>query len=215
MIHPKNTSARTTLLAALLAACSSLPLTSSAQTHDLAHDRAQHLQHGINASLWFAQSRDYSIQRLRTFTTADDIALMEKLGFDHVRLSIDSAPLLQGDTPSHATPADFLAELDRVVDLMLQHHLAVIIDIHPEEPYKTALRTGDDSVEHFAMLWSRLAKHFSTRDPNQVFFEIMNEPEQSDAFRWIGIEAPRRRSHSQSRSPAHHHRHRRPLFRPL
>ena len=72
---------------------------------------------------------------------------------------------------------------------MLQHHLAVIVDIHPETPYKTALRTGDESVEHFADLWSGLAKHFSNRDPNMVFFEIMNEPEQPDAYRWIGIEA--------------------------
>jgi aryl-phospho-beta-D-glucosidase BglC (GH1 family) len=151
---------------------------------DLAHQRAQQLRHGINASLWFAQSpHNYSLERLQTFTTADDIALMEKLGFDHVRVSIDPTPLLPGGDSS------FLTELDHVVDLMLAHHLAVIIDIHPESPYKSALRTGDDSVDHFVQLWSRLAKHFSTRDPNLVFFEIMNEPEQTDPYRWIGIEA--------------------------
>src|SRR6516164_7879776 len=36
--------------------------------------RVEHLRHGINASQWFAQSRDYSPQRLRTYTTPDDIA---------------------------------------------------------------------------------------------------------------------------------------------
>nr|WP_254061437.1 hypothetical protein [Granulicella sp. L60] len=54
---------------------------------DIAWGRAQSLQHGIDASLWFAQSRDYTVERLRSFTTEDDITLMEKLGFDHVRLS--------------------------------------------------------------------------------------------------------------------------------
>ena len=51
----------------------------------------EHLRHGINASEWLAQSRDYSPQRLRTFTTLDDIATMHSMGFDHVRLSIDPA----------------------------------------------------------------------------------------------------------------------------
>jgi aryl-phospho-beta-D-glucosidase BglC (GH1 family) len=180
----------TRLLLALLVAVAGLAAMARAAGPELAHERAQRLRHGINASLWFAQSsRDYSVERLRTFTTADDIALMAKLGFDHVRLSVDSSPLLSGDPFGHPGSSPFLAELDRVVDLMLQHHLAVIVDIHPEEPYKAALRTGDDSVERFASLWARLAQHFGTRDPNSVFFEIMNEPEQTDPYRWIGIEA--------------------------
>ena len=177
-----------TLFPALLA-CFSVVMQGQNATQDLAYQRVQRLQHGINASLWFAQSpRDYTVERLRTFTTADDITLMEKLGFDHVRLSVDATPLT-AELVGRSSSSGFLAELDRVVDLMLQHHLAVIVDIHPEEPYKAALRTGDDAVEHFAGLWSRLADHYSSRDPNMVFFEIMNEPEQTDLYRWIGIEA--------------------------
>lgn len=44
---------------------------------DVAWTRARSLEHGINASLWFAQSRDYTIERLRSFTTEDDVALMD------------------------------------------------------------------------------------------------------------------------------------------
>ncbi len=58
--------------------------------------RAQHLRHGINASEWFAQSaNDYSAARTNRYTDAQDIALMARLGFDHVRLSIDAVPLEQ------------------------------------------------------------------------------------------------------------------------
>lgn len=155
----------------------------------LAFSRAQHLEHGINASMWFAQSPgNYSVERLRTFTTSDDIALMHQLGFDHVRLSIDADPLLAWlRSPDGATP--FMVELDRVVKTMNDQKLAVIVDIHPESAYKAQLLHGTDSVERFAMLWRALAKHFSSTDPDLVFFEIMNEPEQDDPYRWQGIES--------------------------
>jgi len=35
----------------------------------------------------------------------------------------------------------------------------------------------------------RLAAHFAARDPDRVFFEILNEPEVNDAYRWAGIQA--------------------------
>ncbi len=83
------------LLAAILFPALLTPSpTHAQQTDDLAFQRAQHLRHGINTSDWFAQSGDYSVQRLRTFTTDDDIRLIHHLGFDHIRISIDADPLL-------------------------------------------------------------------------------------------------------------------------
>lgn len=154
---------------------------------DLAAGRAQHLRHGINASMWFAQSpHNYSRERLQTYTTADDIALIARMGFDHVRLSIDADPLVEWQRNGNST--DFMTELDRVVKIMLANHLAVILDIHPESSYKAPLRQGTDSVKHFTSLWRALAAHFASSDPEHVFFEIMNEPEQDDPYRWQGIE---------------------------
>jgi endoglucanase len=163
-----------------------------AQT-DPAFTRAQNLHRGINASIWFAQHpSDYSVERLRTFTTVDDIALMEKLGLDLVRLSIDADPLTewmqaQSRAPGATTP--FMTELDRVVKTILDHHLSVIIDIHPEDKYKAPLRQGTVPVQQFTALWRALAAHFAGVDPDHVFFEIMNEPEQDDPYRWQGIES--------------------------
>jgi aryl-phospho-beta-D-glucosidase BglC (GH1 family) len=96
----------------------------------------------------------------------------------------------------------FLVELDRVVDLMLEHHLSVIIDLHPESNFKSPLFTSDEAVERYAVLWSHLAKHFATKDPEHVFLEIMNEPEQPDAYRWLGIQA---RISESIRAAAPHH----------
>jgi hypothetical protein len=76
----------------------SLPLFAQDRAADVktAFARAQHLKHGINASEWFAQhSHDYSAKYTDGYTDDTDIALMAKLGFDSVRLSIDPVPLEQ------------------------------------------------------------------------------------------------------------------------
>ena len=152
--------------------------------------RARHLQHGINASEWFAQSAsDYSAARTNRYTDARDIALMARLGFDHVRLSVDAVPLEQSPRGADGLNADFVGRLDHAVDAILADGMAVEIDLHPEDNYKQQLRTGDYAVDQLTKLWRRLAAHYANRDPERVFFEILNEPEVNDAYRWAGIQA--------------------------
>jgi aryl-phospho-beta-D-glucosidase BglC (GH1 family) len=181
---------RLRIFAVLLA----VALPAAAQDHaaDLqtAFIRAQHLRRGINASEWFAQSAgDYSAARTNRYTDAQDIALMARLGFDHVRLSIDAVPLEQSPLGREGLNADFLVRLDRAVDTMLADGLAVEIDLHPEDSFKQQLRSSDDAVDRLTLLWRRLAAHYATRDPERVFFEILNEPEVNDPYRWAGIQA--------------------------
>ena len=177
----------------------SLNLPSAAQApagesdHDaqaqLAFARARHLRHGINASQWFAQSPgDYSAARTNRYTDAGDIALMARLGFDHVRLSIDAVPLEQYPQGKDGLNDDFAGRLDRAVDTMLADGLAVEIDLHPEDNYKQQLRTSDYAVDRLVLLWRKLAAHYADRDPERVFFEILNEPEVNDPYRWAGIQ---------------------------
>lgn len=152
--------------------------------------RARHLRRGINVSHWFSQNAsDYSAQHTDTETTPDDIALIARLGFDNVRLSIDATPLEQALDGSLLSNTDFLVRLDRAVDEILATGMAVQIDLHPEEAYKQAIRSHDDAVDRLVMLWHALAVHYSNRDQDRVFYEIMNEPEVSDSYRWAGIQA--------------------------
>ncbi len=152
--------------------------------------RVQHLKHGINASEWFAQSAsDYSAARTNRYTDAQDIALMASLGFDSVRLSIDATPLEQYPRGKDGLSVDFVARLDRAVDAMLANGMAVEIDLHPEDSWKQQLRTSNEQVDRMTSLWRRLAAHYADRDPDRIFFEILNEPEVSDPYRWSGIQA--------------------------
>jgi hypothetical protein len=177
------------LLALLIFA---LPATAQdrAAAVQMAFARAQHLKHGINASEWFAQSAsDYSAARTNRYTDTQDIALIASLGFDNVRLSIDATPLEQFPRGKDGLNAEFLARLDRAVDTMLADGLAVQVDLHPEGSYKQQLRTSNEAVDRLTMLWRKLASHYSARDPEKVFFEVMNEPEINDPYRWAGIQA--------------------------
>lgn len=164
------------------------PAAAAAARDSLAFARSQSLRRGINTSSWFAQSQDYSIARLRSYTTPQDIALIAAMGFDHIRLSIAAAPLVAWQQ-SRNGKTDFMSELDRVVQTILQNRLSVIIDVHPEDSYKTPLLEGTTSVENFADLWRALARHFASHDPEHLFLEMMNESEQTDPYRWQGIQS--------------------------
>ncbi len=148
-----------------------------------------HLRHGINASSWFAQVYDpkgYTKEHFQTYITAQDIALMKSMGFDHVRLSVNPQPMFQS---GHADqlPLEYLGYLDTAVKMIQDRGLAVIVDIHPDSDFKAKLE-NDDFVEQFADFWRALARHYANSDPGMMFFEVLNEPEMRDRFRWSGMQ---------------------------
>jgi len=134
-------------------------MASSAQPAATAWARARHLRHGINASEWFAQSKDYSPQRLGSYTTLDDIAKIRQMGFDHVRLSID--PVIF-DCPTAWEQCERVQILDQVIRKALSLELAVILDMHPGAQYKKGLAASDNAVEQLAILWGRIAAYYAT-----------------------------------------------------
>ncbi len=162
-----------------------------AGTSSPAFGRAQRLRHGINLSEWFAQvydKRGYTREHFETWTTTEDIALIKSVGFDHVRLSVNPQPMFTMNQPQKL-PADYLGYLDTAVKMILDHGLVVVIDMHPESDFKQRLTKDDTFVEQFADFWRAVARHYSTWDPDRVIFEILNEPEFTDRYRWLGVQA--------------------------
>src|SRR5271156_3871348 len=86
-------------------------------------------------------------------------------------------------------PAEYLGYLDAAVKMILDQGLAVIIDAHPEEDFKEKLGNNSGTVEELTDFWRALAAHYSSRNADMVFFEVLNEPEIRDAYRWYGIQA--------------------------
>jgi len=166
------------------------PMATSGASAGVAERRAAHLRHGINLSEWFQAGGDpngLTKQHFDSAITEADLALIQAMGFDHVRLCINPAPMFRRGQADQI-PADYLGYLDAAVKMILAHGLAVEMDIHASGDFKHSLATDDGYVENFADFWRGLAQHFSGYDPERVFFEILNEPETRDPYRWYGIE---------------------------
>jgi len=151
--------------------------------------RLAHVRHGINLSAWFAQVYDpkgYTKEHFQNWTTAADIALIKSMGFDHVRLSVNPQPIM--DAGQRGATAEYFGYLDTAMKMILDAGLAVELDMHPESDFKARLK-DDDFVEQFADFWRTVAQRYSSWDRDRVFFEILNEPEMSDRYRWYGVEA--------------------------
>ena len=155
--------------------------------------RLGHLRRGINLSEWFAQVYDpkgYTKEHFETWTTASDIALIKAAGFDHVRLSVNPQPMMEAARRPGGS-AEYFGYLDAAMKMILDAGLAVQLDMHPDSDFKARLAKEDDFVERFADFWRTVAKHYSAPgwDSERVFFEILNEPEMRDRYRWYGVEA--------------------------
>jgi endoglucanase len=182
------------LLAGLVAGCAAAQTGGAVSAKaSPAFARAEKLKRGINASEWFAQvydKRGYTPEHFQAWTTAEDIALIKSMGFDHVRLSVNPQPMFNEREPNKIA-AEYLGNLDAAVKMILDHGLAVVIDLHPESDFKARLAKDDDFVERFADFWRALAAHYSALDldADRVFLEILNEPEFTDRYRWLGVQA--------------------------
>jgi len=153
--------------------------------------RLAHLRHGINLSEWFAQvydPRGYTKEHFQDWTTSTDIALIKSAGFDHVRLSVNPQPMMEAELRADGG-AEYFRYLDAAMKMILDAGLAVELDMHPDSDFKARLAKEDDFVERFADFWRGVAQHYASWDADQVFFEILNEPEMRNPYRWHGVEA--------------------------
>ena len=167
-----------------------LPAQTTQPLSSVPASRLAHIRRGINLSEWFAQVYDpkgYTKEHFQNWTTPADIALIKSAGFDHVRLSVNPQPMFTANHPD-AIPQEYLSYLDAAVKMILDQGLSVVIDLHPEDDFKDRLK-DDSFVQQFADFWRALARHYANWDSGRVLFEILNEPEVADPYRWYGIQA--------------------------
>ena len=111
-----------------------------------------------------------------------DFSLLHDLGFTFVRLPIDLGSVMDASRPDLLNP-DKLAHIDRALDKILAHDLAVIVDLHSisiqasdASNYSGDLDKDPQLQETFIRFWQSFARHLSGRDPRMVYLELMNEP---------------------------------------
>ena len=155
---------------------------------NVAFERAAKLQHGINLSGWFDSSSDLAAEHFENFTNATDLKAIHAMGFDFVRVGVAPEMIERHGQVAPAHP-EALAQLDRAVQEALDNHLSVMLCVFPNDDYKHNLST-ERGVDDYVQLWRILAAHFAAAaDHDRIFFELLNEPEVQDPYRWMGIQA--------------------------
>ncbi len=180
-------------LFALLFALYLLPVSIMSAQQPEAFARARHLRRGMNLSMWYAQDHDLynatgGAEKLASYITGKDFKLVHNLGFDHVRLSIDPQPLIADPTAGTLRP-EAMARLDETVRQITALGLVVVLDIHPETEWKHSVTMTPEGTQQFFAFWKNFAQHYAGTDPERVYFEVLNEPEGVDPYRWAGEEA--------------------------
>lgn len=157
----------------------------------VARSRVIQLRHGVNTSGWFAgvyTPERYDAKHFESWITVQDLQLIRAWGFDFVRFGVNPEPMFKRNQPDQI-PQDYLNYLRAAVREILDSGLAVVIVLQPESDFKGKVTTDDGLVEQLSDFWRALAHYFSQTDPERIFFEILNEPELTDSYRWQGIQA--------------------------
>lgn len=110
-----------------------------------------------------------------------DIALIKAAGFRHIRLSVNVANLFNENAPTQLNQVE-LAKLNHILDMIIPQGLGVIVELHDAD---ARLFNGDAAyTAKFATFWETLARALSSRDPEYLFLEVLNEPQSPEASMW-------------------------------
>ncbi len=97
--------------------------------------------------------------------------LIADAGFDHVRLPVRfSAHALSA--PPYTIDSTFFERIDWALGEAESHGLAVILDMHHEEPL---MSDPASEAERFVALWSQIAERYHERK-SSLKYELANEP---------------------------------------
>ncbi len=145
-----------------------LAATAVAQPSGVTDARYAHLARGVNLNNWFQYGSPLVV-------TADDVALLKNAGFTCIRLPVAPQYLL----PHWATPSKIdanLAKLDSAIDLFLNAGIAVMLDFQADAGYVAYYWATPAAPQELVSTWRTLAARYANRNPDLLFFEVMNEP---------------------------------------
>lgn len=138
-------------------------------THGVPPQRLAILARGFNLPDWMGGRR----------SRQPDVAVLARLferGFTHIRLPVLPERFMPAFSPATAIAGD-LPALDLAIDALLAIGFAVSLDLHPGGELNDLHRSEPDrALSLIDTLWAELATRYAKRDPERLFFEILNEP---------------------------------------
>lgn len=162
-----------------------LPL---AQPQSVAWERSQSLGKGMNLSwleIWWEGSPEENFGDYLDMETIlerkADFALMHEMGVQTIRLPV-CFDVWETNTPPYLIEhPEYFAAIDSVLIWAAKYQQKVIIDYQHGVLNDCNFR---QSSPRLAALWTQIATRYKDTDPEQVFFEIFNEPHDITPENW-------------------------------
>jgi endoglucanase len=145
------------------------------QIRSVAFKRAQSLDNGISVS-WLEQTwvkQPLNIDGLKNA----DFELLKKLGFKSIRLPVAFTYFESQNIPA----TQVFTYIDRVIKQCHTYGFKLIIDYHYGQLNDANYLTETPKIID---LWLKLAKRYKHENPDNVFFELYNEPLKMDPKVW-------------------------------
>lgn len=148
-------------------------------TNPLQAKAAKYLSRGYNITNWLEQDK------FKNFDTYNEtyVANLAKAGFKSLRLPIDLDLYAKKDatTKKYVLPVEVEDTLWTILDSFNKwtksSGMSLTIDYHE---YDKSLSTKDqDSLDVAVQLWGKVAEHFAADTREDLFYELLNEPELS------------------------------------
>ena len=167
-----------TLVRLSLVCLLTLPLLAGTTVSDA---RYAHLARGVNLTRWFQYGSSIPI-------TAADRDLLQRAGFTSVRIAVAPQYLLPKWSSARRIERN-LSNLDAAVDLFVNAGVAVMLDFHADTPYLNYFLATPAAPQELVDTWRMLARRYHDRDPELLFFEILNEPDRRfTQAAWDGVQ---------------------------
>lgn len=112
-----------------------------------------------------------------------DMALMHQLGFKTVRLPVSFDHWTERKPPYTIVKTDYFAAIDSILAWAKLYRLRVIIDDH-HGALDDSDKVMQEALPRLKAIWTRIAERYKNTDPDQVFFEIYNEPHNISDAQW-------------------------------
>ncbi|MDH5397979.1 MAG: glycoside hydrolase family 5 protein [Cyclobacteriaceae bacterium] len=140
---------------------------------------------GTNIAHWLSQSSRRGEER-QAFFTRRDVAQIDTLGFDHIRLPIDEEQMWDEEGNRNDDAFELLGDY---LDWCKEFGLRTIIDLHILRSHhfnadEKPLWTDPAEQDKFIGLWKDLSGFLKPWPNGMVAYEFMNEPVADDPEEW-------------------------------
>ncbi len=157
-----------------------------AVTNPLQEKAMKYLNKGVNFTNWLENADG----KFKSFELGEkDVQILSENGFKSLRLPIDlDLYATNRDAFVKSTDAELKFDddtlfmvLDSFVEWTAKHNMSLVIDYHEyDNSYNTTSAKDTNYIKMMAETWKHVAAHYAENTREDLFFELLNEPDMSD-----------------------------------